>query len=411
MKRHRPWWVRSFQYLYSYKLTPAGRVAALLILLSAAGIVTVEIPVYQIFCGVISLFGVAEAVGTLCGPRLQVTGRLPEKIAAGETAQGLLTVKNVGRWPARDVMCRLTGLPQEISHADAHLSIGHLPAGRELQIPVSLLAFQRGDYPLPDIQVHSTFPLNLMRFGGAEFPTRKLTVIPAYQRLQTFEIPIVQRYQAGGTLLQSRTGEASEYAGNREYVPGEPVRRLDFRAWARLGRPVVREFQGEFSSRVALVLDTHAPRRWLRRDPQAREEFEAAVSLTASITDALEGMQTSLDLFAAGPDLFLFHSPEGGTHLDAVMEILAAVESSRQNPFEDLAPALNENLESTSVVLCILLDWDDSRQRMIRRVHERGCSSRVFLVRERPPTLQFPDQEGFLRLTPQAIQSGDLSIL
>jgi hypothetical protein len=35
------------------------------------------------------------------------------------------------------------------------------------------------------------------------------------------------------------------------------VRRIDFRSWARLGKPVVREYQEEYYCRIALILDTH----------------------------------------------------------------------------------------------------------------------------------------------------------
>ena len=115
-------------------------------------------------------------------------------------------------------------------------------------------------------------------------------------------VPVGMRHQPGGIALTSNIGESPEYIGNREYVPGEPVRRIDFRSWARLGKPVVREFQEEYYCRIALVLDTHVvPKmtwgsfeRWAEgwyfpyeQGPEEFPELEAAVSMTAALADAL----------------------------------------------------------------------------------------------------------------------------
>src|SRR6202008_1442681 len=108
-----------------------------------------------------------------------------------------------------------------------------------------------------------------------------ITVVPAFQTIRHFELPVSRRYQPGGVMMSSGLGHSPEYVGNREYTPGEPARRLDFKAWARTGKPVVREYQEEYYSRIALVLDTFVPGRFRRG--QEHPQFEAAVSLTAAI--------------------------------------------------------------------------------------------------------------------------------
>ena len=42
---------------------------------------------------------------------------------------------------------------------------------------------------------------------------------------------------------------------------GDPLRKIHWRSWARRGKPVVKEYQEEYFSRIALVLDTFLPRR------------------------------------------------------------------------------------------------------------------------------------------------------
>ena len=411
MKRRIPWWLRSVRLVLRFKFTRAGRVAVMLLFLSALGIITVEVPVYQIFCCLVGLLGCVEFTGMVLRPDLNVTGTLPERITAGETAVGSVMVENRGLLPACDIMCGLFYLPSGLKHVDAGAVLPSLRRGERQSLPVSIRGLRRGEYALPDLHVHSTFPMNLMRFGRAVVPGSKLTVVPAFHRLEQVDIPISRRYQPGNLLQESRAGDAPEYVGNRDYVPGEPFKRLDFRAWARVGKPVVREYQDEYCARVALVLDTFAPRSFPYFRSKVGPRLEAAVSLTASIADALNETEATIDVFAAGPDLYLFQTATGTTHFESVLEILAAVESTRHNPFEKLTPVIAESLEETSVVICVLVDWDDSREELTRRIIDSGCALRVVLVRESPPDRPLPNDERYTQLSPRNILEGEVRVL
>ncbi len=408
-KRSTNYW-QTFRFLVGFKLTPVGRFAVLGIFLSAVGAITVEVPIYQIFCSLICLFGTIELVGILMRPKLRVAGFLQVKVTAGDTVQGYITVENAGVLPACDIMCTVFGLPQSMRHIDGYRVISELAHNQLASIPVTIEANRRGEFVLPDIRVHSTFPFNLMRFGKAKVEAHRLTVLPHFHRLEDFRLPFSMRYQPGGIALENRLGDSPEYIGNREYVAGEPVRRLDFRAWARVGKPVVKEYQDEYCSRVAIVLDTH--RSGFRFPATGFKDLEAAISITAAIADALNVQETLIDVFAAGPDLFLFQTTSGTTHFDSVMEILAAVEHSKQNPFDKLSPVIAESLESISTVVCVLLDWDASREELVRRMQEAGCSVRVILVRAKPTTLPFHvDEENFSQHLPQEILDGGVRVL
>jgi len=394
----------------NFKLTPVGRHAVVGIFLSAFGAVTVDVPIYLIFCGLVGLFGCVEFTGMLFRPKLEVTGLMPAKVTAGGVAQGQVRIVNNGKWPAYDIMCSVGKLPTELRHTDGTTVIPEILPGEEANLPVSISASRRGEYVVPELRIHSTFPFNLMRFGTAAVPANKLIVLPRFEQMEQFELPFSVRFQAGGILSEKHTGDSPEYVGNREYVPGEPIHRLDFKAWARVGKPVVREYQNEYSSRVAIVLDTFQPRQFPRwnNDPA----LEAAVSLTASIADCLNQTETVMDVFAAGPDLFLFQAVAGTTHFDSVLEILAAVDSTRQNPFERLTPVIAESLESISTVVCVFLDWDEARETLTRQILESGCSLRVFVIRNGETTAPFhSDLNQCTLLSPQSVLDGGLRAL
>lgn len=406
MKKQVPFLIRLTRFLAGFKLTPVGRIAVLGIFTSAIGGVTVEIPIYQIFCGLVCLFGVIEATGILLRPKLDVSAWLPEKVTVGESVTGYITVKNLGWLPACDIMCALFGMPKGIKHIDADRSIRTIPSSEQATLPLTILADQRGDYVLPEARIHSTFPFNLMRFGKARTPEREIRVLPKFAPLENLALPFSQKMVGGEFTLDARVGDSPEFMGNRDYIPGEPVRKLDFKAWARVGRPVVREYQDERNSDVAIILDTYQPKRWRMRRKD-REQLEAAVSVTAAIAHRLTEDDSVIEAFMAGADFYLFDSSATMPHFDSVVDILSEVEFVRHDPLPQITPVLSESLERVAVAVCVFIDWDESRAEFLREIFAAGCQVKLLIVNE--GELSSPiesDAVEFQVLAPQDILTG-----
>jgi uncharacterized protein (DUF58 family) len=239
-------------------------------------------------------------------------------------------------------------------------------------------------------------------------------VLPCFPPLIDINVPVGRLYQPGGIVLTSNVGESLEYIGNREYRPGDPTRRIDFRSWARLAKPIVREYQEEYYCRLALVLDTHVA-GGRRKGPEGFLELEAGISLAASVADVLAQGEYIIDIFAAGPELYVFRGGRHTGHLDNILEILACVEECRQSPFETIAPALVEELRSITAIVFVLLDWDEERERFVRTAVESGAGARVLIVRDEETTLPVEpaqDWAGRIRqLSPHEIRSGAIDTL
>jgi uncharacterized protein (DUF58 family) len=431
---------------WRHRITPGGRWLVAAAALAGAGTtVSVLIPFYQIFCALAAVLAVVEIAGVLCRPRLVASASLPDRTSLGQDVTGEVTLSNRSRRTAWDIATRLLHLPNGLKATPLSDQPGHggtslatLPPGESIGLPFSLQPLRRGLYAVPPLQVETTFPFNLVRTTITSVDLGRLLVVPSFHPLTSIHLPVAHRYQPGGIAMTSRVGESPEYIGNREYLPGEPARRLDFRSWARLGRPVVREFQEEYFGRVALVLDTHikvpriadlARRRpgqrltWGRHKDGRRfletvaaeghPQLEAAISLTAAAADALCGGEHVIDLFAAGPELYVFRSGRHTAHFDNVLEILACLDPCRRDPFEQLAPAILDELASLSSAVLVLLDWDDSRRRLARAVIEAGCSLKVLIVRDTPTTQPF-EEDGLPDVTcwtPEDIRQGVVEMI
>lgn len=410
--------LRYIRYLARFKLTPYGRIIIALMFFSAIGSITVEVPFYQLFCALFFLPAVTELIGTLLRPRLSVRCQIPSRATVGVPVQGTVLFVNQGYWPAFDLMVGLLTRDSSIQHTNADRVLASLRTGGEGEIGVDLMPTRRGQFTLGAVHVHSTFPLNLMRFGGGQALPAMLTVIPAYESLDHFDVPWGNtgspRHPAP---LHGAKGESPEYVGSREYVLGESAVRLDIRAWARLGRPVVREYQDEYSFRVALILDTwqSAQRQWtfpLRRGENSGPQLEAAVALTAAIAESLHHREIVIDLFAPGPELYLFQTPQTQARFDTILELLSKVETAKQDPVPLMLAPLQESMESMASAVLVLLDWDESRRHLVTTIRETGRGVRVLLVRSAPTTIPLPpESDHILSIEPELILSGEVRSL
>ncbi len=415
MKIRRPFisgYLDTLRNRWRANVTPGGKWLIGTAFLSGLGAVSVTVPVYQIFCAVAALLVVAEIAGFLWRPKVTVSGELPKRTSVSQPVTGELTVTNRSRWPIYDFSLAFFELPDALQELDRERMVPVLRSGESISISITLQSLRRGLYELPGIRPYTTFPFNVCRSGWSRVPVGSLLVLPSFHRLSNIDISLGTRYQPGGIVLTSHVGESPEYIGNREYVPGEPARRLDFRSWARLGRPVVREYHEEYYCRIALVLDTFVPPE-IKAGTAGFPNLEAAVSLAASIADALSGGEHLIDIFAAGPELYVFRAGRHTAHLENVLEILACVGACRRSPFDTIAPTIADELGNISTTICVFLDWDQPRRQLARTALEAGCRLKVLIVRDGPTTMPVDSHEisDISQYSIASIRDGSMEVL
>jgi uncharacterized protein (DUF58 family) len=120
----------------------------------------------------------------------------------------------------------------------------------------SYRASLRGRAVLGDLRVRVRGPLGLVerqaRFAGEQ----ELAIEPALLRLrETLLLAASERWQDLGVRTLRRRGGLSEFESLREYVRGDEVRRVDWKATARRAKPMVRTYQVERGQELVLLVD------------------------------------------------------------------------------------------------------------------------------------------------------------
>ena len=158
-----------------------------------------------------------------------------------------------------------------------------------------------------------------------------------------------------------------------------PVRRWDYASWARVGKPIVREYQSEQTRLVSIFVDTFDS---TNKSKRSDERFESLLSLAASLTDELTEMQFTIEHLLLGsneaqrPD----NDEIGGLQRDDVFRELALAETE---PNENLVSALSHDesvLPDVSFLFVLLSTWDDQRSEMLRRVNSNRNYVKPILV-------------------------------
>jgi uncharacterized protein (DUF58 family) len=374
--------------VWTQRFTRAGHyfVVATLFFI-AFGSISLDQQFYVPFTYAVGLWVVAYLGMWLGRPSVTLTATYADRAQAGETLQVEIEVqagerRGVGLSVLPD---RLPPGVDAVSEDGAALPT--LAPGETARVRLSLFCRRRGVFQLRGFRAETALPLGLMVAQQMFSERRTLLVAPRFLPLSRMDIPRGRRTQPGGTAAAFQLGDSFEFIGNREYREGDPVRSIDWRATARLSRPVVREYREEFLQRVAVVLDTHVPMPPGLSPPPS---FESAVSLTAAICEYLARTECSLDVFAAGPALHLLNAGPGPGALDRVMDLLAAVDAdTRQSSpdFADMERELAAHLRRITLIVCVFHDWDKARQQLVERLRDYGAGVKVIVVRDTPCTL------------------------
>ncbi len=332
----------------------------------------------------------AMAVGYVWQPRLSVCAIGPTRVECGRAFRMRYEVHNRGRLWARDIDLDTVTYP-DLRHLRLHPArLEALAPGASDSVDGGGLARRRGGYLLPPLRCDAAFPFGLWRWGQTDWTARHLTVYPRYSRLTAFDIPLGQRHRQDLTQARQLARAALEFHGCREFREGDALRHVHPRSSARLGVPVVKEFQAEGHGRTAVVVDTWRAVWQPRRPFHGGATFEAALSVAAAVVDALARTDRVLELLVAGPGVYRFVSAGCLGYLEDALDILAAVEPCTTDPLEQLEPLLVEEIRAIQSVCLILTRWDARRAALWQTLDAWQVGLKVVLLTpglERPAGL------------------------
>jgi len=193
--------------------------------------------------------------------------------------------------------------------------VASLPAKSAAVVRISQQLDRRGAHALPSYTLVSSFPFGLIEAWRHLPVDAEVLVYPRIRPLRT-----TAAEQTAGSRYRARasSGDGDEYFSIREYLPGDDIRKISWKATARTGHLMVRELSRENSRFVTFLLDTRMES--LNLTPEEDERFEEAIDLVASLATTL--LQRQYNVAVESPSGAI-EGGEGGSQKRRIMDFLA----------------------------------------------------------------------------------------
>ncbi|GAA5095818.1 DUF58 domain-containing protein [Microbacterium yannicii] len=221
------------------------------VLLSAAGIdAWLTAAGWVLLCLIAAL---ADAAAAPDPRRMTVRRRLPGRVLLGQPVRAELVLGNAGertvRGRVRDAWQPTAGAPTERAAID-------IPPRESRTIAVALQPRRRGELRSRFVVVRSDGPLRLAGRQARLDEPGTLRVLPPFTARRHLPSRLARlRELDGNTSVQVR-GQGTEFDSLREYVRGDDVRSIDWRATARSSTTMLRTWRPERDRHVVIVIDT-----------------------------------------------------------------------------------------------------------------------------------------------------------
>lgn len=238
-------------------MLPAKRTFILLTLLLVLAAVSAFLPEWQdLWQFMLALSGVLLISDAYMGWRtagVEVQRQIANSLPLGVETPVAIQVNNVsGR----------TMSVQLYDHHPASLHTTDLPQASKLE-PGQIDTFhyrvtptQRGKLQFDTLQIRILSPLGLW-WRDKKIPQK--TTVHVYPNFSTVTkyilLATMDRLQQMGIRKQRRRGEGSEFHQLREFREGDALRQVDWRATARHGKLISREYQDERDQNIVILLD------------------------------------------------------------------------------------------------------------------------------------------------------------
>jgi uncharacterized protein (DUF58 family) len=260
-------------------MTLTGRVPLVLLLGVAALVVRPAAGTAWWWVLGVALLVVLDLLLAASPSALAVTRRPVGQVRQGETSSTALVLDNTG---TRHVRGLLRDAWQPSAGAQGNRHRLDLRPGEQLLVRTRLTPTRRGDLRSHRVTVRCTGPLGLAgRQRSREVPGR-LRVLPPFHSRKHLPSRLARLRELDGRAAVRVRGQGTEFDSLREYVRGDDVRSIDWRASARSRSTVVRTWQPERQRRVLLVLDTSRTSAGRVDDvPRLDSAMDAALLLAA----------------------------------------------------------------------------------------------------------------------------------
>ncbi len=181
-------------------------------------------------------------------------------------------------------------------------------------------------------------------------------------------------------------GASVDFAEHRGYVPGDDIRRMDWKVWARTDRYYIKEYEAESNMNFSVLLDVSKSMDYGSR---GITKLDYARILTACLTNLVHHQRDRVGVVTFDEDV-VEHVPPSAKHMDVVLQVLDRVKPGRPGNLRAPLHKLAEHFGRRGIIVLVsdFYDEPDAIVEAVAPLRFRGNDIIVFHVMD-PNELDF----------------------
>ncbi len=277
-------------------------------------------------------------------------GAVSLSVRLGESVTTSLLVSNSG---ARTIRGRVRDAWVPSAGASGNRHALTLPGGERRRLSTILVPTRRGDRRADHVTVRTYGPLGLAARQRSRVVAGTVRALPPFRSRKHLPSRLARLRQLDGRSAVRTRGQGTEFDSLRDYVEGDDVRSIDWRATARRQSVVVRTWQPERDRRVIIVVDTsRTSAARVGDEPRLDAAMDAALLLAALASRAGD----RIDLIAGDRTIRgrVRPDPASPTLLSSIVTMLAPIDPVLvEADWSMLAGAINATSRRRALVVLL----------------------------------------------------------
>jgi len=157
-------------------------------------------------------------------------------------------------------------------------------------------------------------------------------------------------------------GFSVEFAEHRKYTPGDPIKHIDWKVYAKSDRYYIKEFEEETNLKAYILMDASGSMGYLSESAKGINKLQYGSYLAAALTYLMLRQQDAVGLVTFDTDLRQYIPPRTHpTHLHLILKELENLEAKSDTDVSITFHQLAEKIKRRGLIIIIsdLLDEPD----------------------------------------------------
>jgi len=179
---------------------------------------------------------------------------LPQKLSNSDFNP--ITIEFLSNYPFRANISLIDELPKQFQKRDFEHRTNLLKNGKR-EFEYTVRPVERGEYVFGNLNVYASSPLKIVKRRFVFQKDQMVPVYPSIIQMQQYDfLAISNKLSLFGLKKIRRIGHTQEFEQIKEYVPGDDIRTLNWKATAKQNQLMVNQYQDEKSQPIYSIIDT-----------------------------------------------------------------------------------------------------------------------------------------------------------